>query len=254
MLSVATAASAIRDSFSRNNSDSEQSKDDISDSQKQSDKTGSLSNTRLSKKKGLSTPPRSASISSTPKEENKQLKTDVDVESSICQKNLAETAEPTTNVDTTQVVFKPSPSNSVASLKIEHFDDFDDDLTTPIAGDITSQIPSISATLSDKTDSLSNINNDANSSRKQSLLLTKPNSAKSSKQKKRSRGPSGSIIDEGSIMDSPPLSNYAPAAPRRNAEFHALFRSVPEDDYLINGRLEIIAISSIKLLLILCIF
>jgi hypothetical protein len=224
MLSVATAASAIRDSFSRNNSDNEQSKDDTNDSpQKPSDKTDSLSNSRLSKNRNLPTPP--LSTSTTLKEENKH---EVDVESS---KNSAETEEPKTNVD----VHRPSssPSNSVDSLKIEHFEDFDDDLTTPIAGDITSQIPmTSSATLNDKSDSLSNSNNDVTTSRKQFRLPAK------SKQKKRNRGPSGSIIDEGSIIDSPPLGNNAPAAPRRNAEFHALFRSVPEDDYLINGMLE----------------
>src|ERR1044072_4189868 len=108
MLSVATAASAIRDSFSRNNSDSEQSKDDTNDSsQKKSDKTDSLGNARLSKKKSLPAPP--LNVSATPKEENKQLKTDVDVESS---KNSAETEEPKNNVDVPRP--SSSPSNSVA--------------------------------------------------------------------------------------------------------------------------------------------
>ena len=37
--------------------------------------------------------------------------------------------------------------------------------------------------------------------------------------------------------DSPPVvgGGYVPASPKRNMEFHALFRSVPEDGYLING-------------------
>ncbi|RIA84039.1 hypothetical protein C1645_785068 [Glomus cerebriforme] len=234
MLSITKTAlqSTIRDSFSRNNSDSEQSKDGINDSpQKQSilrEKTDLLGNTKFSETNGNSPFPTPIS---TPKDEDKQL--NAGVESSISlQENLTGTV---TNVDNTQVIIQPSssPSNSVASLKIEHFDrELDDELTTPIAGDITSQIPppsNTSTTLNDRNDLL--LPNDANTSRK-FRLPTKSNSAKTSKQKKRrSRGPS--ILDE-SLIDSPPLNGYVPAAPRRNVEFHALFRSVPEEDFLIN--------------------
>jgi hypothetical protein len=231
MLSIAKTAlpSTIRDTLSRNNSDSEQSRDGTNGSpQKQSDKTDLLGNTRLSETNGNYSFPTPIS---TPKDENKQL--DVDVESSTSlQENLTGTVDPTTNVNTTPIIVQPSlsPSNSVTSLKIEHFDrEFDDELTTPIAGDITSQIPPVpNATLSDRSDSL--LLSDSNSSRK-FRLPTKSNSAKSSKQRKR---PSANVLDEN-LIDSPPLNGYVPAAPRRNAEFHALFRSVPEEDFLING-------------------
>jgi hypothetical protein len=234
MLSIASNAlpSTIRDSFSRHNSDSEQSKDGINDFSQKKDKTD---NTKLSETNGkpsIYTPP--SSKTSTPKEEDKQLNVEP---TTSWQENVAGTVEPTTNVDTTQVITQPSnsPSNSVASLKIEHFDrNFDDDLTTPIAGDITSQIPPSSnttlrdpTTLRDRSNSLISVSD----SRKSSLRIpTKSNSAKSSKQKKRSE----SVVDEN-LVDSPPVNGCVPAAPRRNQEFHTLFRSVPEEDYLING-------------------
>ncbi len=234
--SLSTLPSTIRDSFSRNTSDSEQSKDDSPQSVFR-DKL-ELSNTRLSETGGISslpTPPLSSTIS-TPKEE-KLLKVDVDVEPSTSRKeNVAGTVEPTTNVDTTQVVSQPSnsnsPSDSGSSLKIEHFDHKSDDepTATPIIGDITLQIPPVQDIVNDKNDS----NNDTVPSRKSFRLTTKSNS-KLSKQKKNRRGASENTLDEGSFTDSPPAGNYGPAAPRRNAEFHALFRSVPEDDYLING-------------------
>lgn len=224
MLSIAKTAlpSNIRDTLSRNNSDSEQSRDGTNGSpQKQSDKTDLLGNTRLSETNGNYPFPTPIS---TPKDENKQL--DVNVESSTSlQENLAGTVEP---VDTTPIIVQHSisPSNSVTSLKIEHFDrEFDDELTTPIAGDIASQIPNV---LTDRSDSL--LLSDSNSSKK-FRLPTKSNSAKSSKQRKR---PSVNVFDEN-LIDSPPLNGHVPAAPRRNAEFHALFRSVPEEDFLING-------------------
>ncbi|GES88497.1 GRAM domain protein [Rhizophagus clarus] len=218
----------VIDTLSRNNSDSEQSKEGTNGlPQKQSDnKTDLLGNTRLSETNGNYTFPTPIS---TPKDENKQL--DVDVEPSTSLQNLSGTVEPTTNVDTTPIIVQPSlsPSNSVTSLKIEHFDrEFDDELTTPIAGDIASQIPHASnATLPERSDSL--LLSDSNSSRK-FRLPTKSNTAKSSKQRKR---PSGNVLDEG-LIDSPPLNGYVPAAPRRNVEFHALFRSVQEEDFLIN--------------------
>ncbi|RGB43607.1 hypothetical protein C1646_749622 [Rhizophagus diaphanus] len=228
MLSIAKTAlpSTIRDTLSRNNSDSEQSRDGTNGSpQKQSDKTDLLGNTRLNETNGNYFP----TPISTPKDENKQL--DVNVESSTSlQENLAGTVEP---VDTTPIIVQPSisnsPSNSVTSLKIEHFDrEFDDELTTPIAGDIASQIPNASnANLIDRSDSL--LLSDSNSSKK-FRLPAKSNSAKSSKQRKR---PSVNVFDEN-LIDSPPLNGHVPAAPRRNAEFHALFRSVPEEDFLIN--------------------
>lgn len=231
MLSIAKTAlpSTIRDTLSRNNSDSEQSRDGTNGSpQKQSDKTDLLGNTRLNETNGNYPFPTPIS---TPKDENKQLDVNVDSSTSL-QENLAGTVEP---VDTTPIIVQPSisisPSNSVTSLKIEHFDrEFDDELTTPIAGDIASQIPNASnANLTDRSDSL--LLSDSNSSKK-FRLPTKSNSAKSSKQRKR---PSVNVFDEN-LIDSPPLNGHVPAAPRRNAEFHALFRSVPEEDFLINGR------------------
>ncbi|CAG8456018.1 7391_t:CDS:2 [Funneliformis mosseae] len=235
MLSVATSSlsalpSTIRDSFSRNTSDSEQSKEGTTDPPQNTfrDKID-LGNTKLdeaSVNSSLPTPPLSFS---TPKEE-KQPKIAVDAEpSTTWQENLAGTAEPTTDVDNTPVVFKPSLtlSDSGSSLKIEHFvkPDDDDFISTPIAGDISSQIPPTQNTVNDQSDS----NN--NDSRKSFRLTSKPNS----KLKKKNRqGASESIIDDSTLAESPPVGGYAPAAPRKNAEFHSLFRSVPEDDYLIN--------------------
>src|ERR1044071_5755289 len=104
MLSVATSSlsalpSTIRDSFSRNTSDSEQSKDDSPQSVFR-DKI-ELGNTRLGETSGISSfPTPSDSTISTPKEEN-QLKVNVDVEPSTSwQENVAGIAEHTTTVDT----------------------------------------------------------------------------------------------------------------------------------------------------------
>ncbi|CAI2183299.1 15136_t:CDS:2 [Funneliformis geosporum] len=229
MLSVATSSlsalpSTIRDSFSRNTSDSEQSKEGTTDSPQSTfrDKID-LGNTKLdeaSVNSSLPTPPLSISIS-TPKEE-KQLKFDVDAEpSTLLRENLTGTTEPTTDVDNTQVVFKPSfsPSDSGSSLKIEHFDKPDDELSsTPIVGDISSQIPPAQITVNDHSDS----NND---SRKTFRLPTKSTS-KLTKKKNR-QGANESILDDGSLAESPPVvGSFAPATPRKNAEFHSLFRSL----------------------------
>ncbi|CAG8466508.1 79_t:CDS:2 [Acaulospora colombiana] len=63
----------------------------------------------------------------------------------------------------------------------------------------------------------------------------KENELPTKRRKKRSTFGTDSVLDDSSFyMDSPSIGGFAPANPKRNAEFHALFRSVPENDYLIN--------------------
>ncbi|CAG8535772.1 7565_t:CDS:2 [Racocetra fulgida] len=158
------------------------------------------------------------------------LKADVDGSPSTSwQENLSGTGLPTTTVDTTTIT-TTSASPKTSSLNIEHFD-LDEQVSTPIALDIPPA--PFSNSFSDITQP-SNSSNETNGARRPFKLPASKTSAKTKKRRKSLNVTVDSIMDD-SFVDMPLSGGYTPASSKRNAEFHALFRSVPEEDFLINA-------------------
>ncbi|CAG8464187.1 22259_t:CDS:10 [Gigaspora rosea] len=235
MLSVASsslsALPSMRDSFSRSISDSEQS----NESQKQSElksregKSECSTPSHIDDSNGPPVLESSQVSTSIPFKSEDQQKDDIDVSPSTSwQENLTGTGPPTTNVDTTTITTTSVSPKSSSSLNIEHFD-LDEQVSTPIALDIPSA--PFSNSFSDITQP-SNSSNETNVARRPFKLPASKTSAKTKKKRNSLNGTADSMDD--SFADVPLNGNYAPASSKRNAEFHALFRSVPKGDYLIN--------------------
>lgn len=221
----------MRDSFSRSISDSEQS----NESQKQSElksregKSECSTPSHIDDSNGPPVSESSQVSTSIPFKSEDQQKDDVDVSPSTSwQESLTGSGPPTTNVDTTTITTTSVSPKSSSSLNIEHFD-LDEQVSTPIAQDIPSA--PFSNSFSDITQP-SNSSNETNVARRPFKLPASKTSAKTKKKRNSLNGTADSMDD--SFVDVPLNGNYAPASSKRNAEFHALFRSVPKGDYLIN--------------------
>ncbi|RHZ86796.1 hypothetical protein Glove_46g177 [Diversispora epigaea] len=219
--SLSSLPSTIRDSFSRNNSDNEQSKE-ISGEENKSDSSNDSNG---------NSPPSSLKVSSVapPFVEGSQQNLNVDGSLKAWQ---AGPKPPTTNIDTTTIT--ATSSGSPTSLKIENFDFKDDQIETPTVEDYSPQIPIVNNTSDNTTYKPTQSSQQSKENipgRRPFKLPTPRNSGKTKLKKKRSES---SVADEIPFIDSPGLSGLSPASPKKNAEFHTLFRSVPEDDYLIN--------------------
>ncbi|CAG8825150.1 8585_t:CDS:10, partial [Gigaspora margarita] len=226
-----SALPSMRDSFSRSISDSEQS----NESQKQSElksregKSECSTPSHIDDSNGPPVSESSQVSTSIPFKSEDQQKDDVDVSPSTSwQENLTGSGPPTTNVDTTTITTTSVSPKSSSSLNIEHFD-LDEQVSTPIALDIPSA--PFSNSFSDITQP-SNSSNETNVARRPFKLPASKTSAKTKKKRNSLNGTADSMDD--SFVDVPLNGNYAPASSKRNAEFHALFRSVPKGDYLIN--------------------
>ncbi|KAG9288729.1 hypothetical protein G9A89_004348 [Geosiphon pyriformis] len=166
----------------------------------------------------------------------------------------------TTNLDTTVAVatdMSGSPQNA-ASLTMEHFTSKDGQFNSPG----TPMVPDTAANKEIQeggnkgggggggegqitSDNLSN-NDDRNGNRTRSPSQDSQNqrtfslprkSTLKMRKKKRSNNSTGNNEDASELSDfhqPPPIPGHSPARPQRNKEFHALFRSVPEEDYLID--------------------
>ncbi|CAJ0769740.1 4360_t:CDS:2, partial [Entrophospora sp. SA101] len=165
------------------------------------------------------------------------------------------------NIPTTSLTLDTSNSSSytnhdvpwsAASLKIEQFEnnnnnnsDEENKLETPIYADDLSRVPTFTpfshnnGNSSDRHEQYSSDNNGSSDinlrnnrkngshSNNHYKVLPQTVSPKTSKLRKRNN-------DNGTELPLVVGGGYVPATPKRNIEFHSLFRSVPEYDSLIN--------------------